>query len=113
MNLIRELDALESYYEANKPWLEDETRKKYEAIDKALEEKWLSLQKILWTVSTLGGANAGSNISHDEDEAATTVHDWAREDIPDGLPALKRDWDAEVERVVRSAPWWRRVFEER
>ena len=47
MNLIWELQALESYYELNKPWLEYETRKKYEAIDKALEKKRLSLQKIL------------------------------------------------------------------
>jgi hypothetical protein len=46
----------------------------------------------------------------DEDEAARVVHDWASVDTPGGLRDLIREWEREVERVIGSRPWWRRVF---
>jgi hypothetical protein len=95
--IVRSLEALETYYEASKPWLESRTREKYERIGEALEELAVGLLDVLVTYVPY---DVGAS-----EDASESIRYWARNDSPGGLPELMREWDAEVERVIGSRTW--------
>ena len=103
--IVGELDTLRANYEAHKPWLKPSTHQTVEGICDGFEQRILALAKVLWA------NNADPRTPYNEDEAATSVHEWARDDIPGGLPALKRRLDEEVKRSTGASPGWRaRLF---
>lgn len=103
--IVGELDALRASYEAHKPWLKPTIHQTIERICDGFEQRILALAKVLWA------NNADPRNPYNEDEAATSVHEWARDDIPGGLPVLKRRFDEEVARSTGDSPGWRaRLF---
>jgi hypothetical protein len=100
--IVGELDTLRASYEAHKPWLKPTTHQIVESICEGFEQRILALAKVLWA------NNADPRSPYNEDEAATSVHEWARDDIPSGLPALKRRFDEESKRSTGDSPGWRR-----
>jgi hypothetical protein len=47
---------------------------------------------------------------HTEEEYAAYLNEWISESNLEGFGDLKQKWDREVERVVGTRPWWRRIF---
>jgi hypothetical protein len=97
--VVRKLDELDTYFYAQELWLEPETGQLFKRISKELDDKYLSLAKVLW-------ANNSNPGSYDEAEAAKPIHEWAAEDAPGGLPDLKREWNQKAEQVVGNRPRW-------
>lgn len=96
--IVGELDALRASYEAHKPLLKPTAHQTVERICDGFEQRLLALAKVLWA------NNADPRTPYDEDEAATSVHEWARDDIPGGLPLLKLRLDEEVARSTGDGP---------
>lgn len=97
--VVRKLDELDSYFYAQELWLEPETKQLFKRISDELDDKYLSLAKVLW-------ANNSNPGSYDEAEAAEPIYEWAAEDSTGGLPDLKREWNQEAEQVVGNRPRW-------
>lgn len=98
--IVGDLDALRANYEAHKPWLKPKTRLAVERIHDGFERRILDFAAVLWA------NNADPRTPYDEDEAAVSMREWAREDAPSGLHVLKRRFEEEAERSIGDHPRW-------
>jgi hypothetical protein len=96
--ILRKLDAMEAYFEAQRPWLEPRTQDLYDRIATEFKMRVIPLQGVLETQGVAEVQPVDPEDPYDAD-----VYGWALQRTP-GLPDLQRRWDAEVERIIAGSP---------
>ncbi len=102
--LVRRITSMYGYYHAKSPWLLRSTKERFEELASALSHQAIRLETEL---------GVHSRVFKKETEAylrsVSRAREWAEGEGPDHLPALRAAFDEEVEDMVGSRPWWRRV----
>lgn len=104
--LKREIASMYGYYHAKSPWLASSTKERFENLASPLSHHAISL-------STEIGMHR--RLFKEETEiylrSVARAREWAEGEGRDQLPALRAAFDEEVEKIVGTRPWWRRIFE--
>jgi hypothetical protein len=107
--IFQEVEDLRTYYAAQEPWLDSQTRETFREIEGLLLKKCFDFMDHIVPENPPDESALASHHA-EEEEYAAALNEWISESNLEGFGGLKEKWDREVERVVGNRPWWQRMF---